>query len=441
MTRPKSKKRTQRRSGQQGRVPEQPAASLFRRKVVRIGLLGLIVVAVGGAVWVATRSDRTQSVNRVSADDSEPRKPAQGKPGLAPKTLDELLALTPEQLAKVDIARANLLCAEGLPGAEKIDIEHALDQLDDWARRVRFETDRHLYRFQRNPAEYENSEAYFRVLWVSSMLQLDFGVHYNLERVRDVDFTRSQDLFIHGMIDSDNGGTCVSMPVMYIAVGRRLGYPLRLVTTKAHLFFRWDGPVERINFEGSGRGLNTYPDDYYKSWPMKSTDAEVKRNRFLISYSPAEELAVFLSTRGHCLLENGRAKEALAAYTAACKLAPDDPVCQAFKRRAEGALRGRTVAGTRPPRFPEPPMVYGRPSSGRRPDPLAELRRIEAINAQNRRITEGQTRPPTPYGAQSPSPYGPRPSTPYGPQPGSPPPVHPDTPQPYRPPMPGIPPR
>jgi hypothetical protein len=35
-----------------------------------------------------------------------------------PQTLDELLAATPEQLAECDIARMNLLCATGLPGAE-----------------------------------------------------------------------------------------------------------------------------------------------------------------------------------------------------------------------------------------------------------------------------------------------------------------------------------
>ena len=35
----------------------------------------------------------------------------------------KLLALPPDQLEKVDIARIDLLCAEGLPGAEDLDIE------------------------------------------------------------------------------------------------------------------------------------------------------------------------------------------------------------------------------------------------------------------------------------------------------------------------------
>jgi hypothetical protein len=46
-------------------------------------------------------------------------------------------------------------------------------------------------------------------------------------------------LFLHGLTQG-RGGTCLSMPVAYVAVGRRLGYPLKLVTAKGHLFARWE---------------------------------------------------------------------------------------------------------------------------------------------------------------------------------------------------------
>ena len=42
---------------------------------------------------------------------------------------------------------------------------------------------------------------------------------YNKQRVRDVDFKNSRDLFLHGMVGGASGGTCVSMPVLYVAVG------------------------------------------------------------------------------------------------------------------------------------------------------------------------------------------------------------------------------
>ena len=117
-------------------------------------------------------------------------------------------------------------------------------------------------------------------------------------------------------------GTCSSMPVLYVALGRRLGYPLKLVTTKAHLFVRWEGAGERFNLEATGRGMNRYDDAHFKQWPFPVTDEEIKAEGYLKSLTPAEELAVFLSIRGQCLMEAGRLADAAEAYAEAVRLAP-----------------------------------------------------------------------------------------------------------------------
>ena len=287
------------------------------------------------------------------------------------RSLDALLAMAPDQLAQVDIAEMNLLCATGLPGAENLDIDKCLAKLDEWAARVKFETARHLYRAHdpRWAEHYHNSENYLRAEFLLQVLQEDLGVHYNMDRVKNIDFGKSKDLFIHGLVDDTNGGTCASMPVAYVAVGRRLGYPLKLVQTKAHVFVRWDDGKERFNIEGAGNGFSSNPDDYYKSWPMKSTDAEVKANRYLISLSPAEELGDFMASRRHCLLENGKDKEAFAAYAQAHRLAPLDPAYHAWMREAEARFN--------PHAFREPPLVY------HPVDPLEGYNRINTINRAN----------------------------------------------------------
>jgi len=299
-------------------------------------------------------------------------------------SLDELLEMSPEQLPGVDIGEMNLLCGTGLPGAENLDIDRCLATLDRWAARVKFETERHLYRFARDPGNYENSEGYFRMLMLVTVLQQDFGVHYNKDRIREVDFRRSQDLFIHGMIDDDNGGTCVSMPVIYTAVARRLGYPVKLVLTKSHVFCRWDAPDDRINIEATNQGMNTFPDEYYLTWPEKISPAEARHNRYLVSLTPAEELASFLASRGHCLIDNGHTKEAFEAYAAAHRLAPKRPAYLAWTRDAQRRLQPPTF-GRGPRGFREPPMVY-------RYDPLREVRRINAINRANSRFRHGYGR-------------------------------------------------
>jgi tetratricopeptide (TPR) repeat protein len=331
------------------------------------------------------------------------------EPALPPvPSLHGLLALDPQELEGSDIATMNLLCAVGLPGAENLDIAKSLTTLDEWAERVRHETERYLYKFRQAPQDYNHSEGYFRMLTLITVLQQDLGVRYNKERIRDIDFTNSKDLFIHGMIGSDNGGTCVSMPVIYVAVARRLGCPVWLVLAKAHVFARWESEdgKERFNIEGTNQGMNCFEDDYYKTWPMKMTEAEARSGRYLKSLRPAEELAVFLAARGHCLADTGRMPEAMVAYAHAHRFAPTSPDYIGFLAEAVSE------------EFPY--WVAPRAAEQRGPalqDPLEELRQIEAINAYNRALMGlPPQRTPVPAYPRPPA-HSPQPSSPYRPPP------------------------
>jgi hypothetical protein len=251
------------------------------------------------------------------------------------------------------MAVSNLCCAVGLPGAEGLNLESCLRTIDKIAQHVRIETELHYYRFLEQPAEYENSQGYFCILMLITVLQQDCGVRYNPARVRDPkfqdpncfepDFSDSRDLFIHGILDGP-GGTCASMPVLTVAVGRRLGYPLRLVEAPGHLFARWDDPTgvfngvpDRFNIDCSGRGFACHSDEHYKTWPRAWTKHEEQSGCYLKSLTPREEIAVFLATRGHCLWDNGRLGEAIRAYGMACVFATHDPrydcqLCDAYKK-------------------------------------------------------------------------------------------------------------
>lgn len=277
----------------------------------------------------------------------------------------ELAMMPPAELAKQDIALLNLRCADGLTD---VDIDKCLATLDRWAEAVKRDTDRHLYKFQQNPAEYENSEGYFRMMMLITVLQQDFNVHYNPDRIRSVDFKNPDDLFIHGMLASNNGGTCVSMPVLYTAVARRLDYPVYLVTAKAHVFCRWDGSGDRFNIEATNQGMNSFDDDYYMEWPKPIAEREVKAGHYLKSLNASETFAVFLAARGHCLHDTGFRVKARVAYAMAAEKAPKQPTYQGYLAQAMGVPRGG---------FVEPPMVYrdsdsGIPASGH-PVPTAGI--------------------------------------------------------------------
>ena len=247
-------------------------------------------------------------------------------------TLEELVQLKPHQLEEMDIALMNLICAQGLRGAEGLDIPKMLARIDEMAARVRIETERHRYRLSANPEEFQNSEAYFYMSFLVTVLQQDFGIRYNPQRMspvgvfepNDIFFANSRDVFIHGIIAGPPGlGTCSSLPMFYAAIGRRLHYPLSLVSAKNHLFLRWENSKERLNIEATSLGINTYDDDHYRKWPSTMTPEEEKEDGYIRNLTATEELSIIMSIRGACLMAQERFEEGIAAYKHSARLAPE----------------------------------------------------------------------------------------------------------------------
>lgn len=123
-----------------------------------VAIATVVTLSAGAAIW--HRYANTPKVNPISKTSTDEK-----------WTLDALLALKPHQIDELDIGLTNLLCAEGLRGSEKLDLDKSLDRLDEMATRVRLETDRNMHRFRSNPAEYENSEPYYRMAMLVTVLQ------------------------------------------------------------------------------------------------------------------------------------------------------------------------------------------------------------------------------------------------------------------------------
>lgn len=229
------------------------------------------------------------------------------------------LALLPEeQLAEIDVAVVNLSCALGLPDAETINVQQCIQRLDRWAGYANQYTQTSLPEFLRNPSAYNNSEAYCRILCMVTALQRDMGLRYNEAKIpTDVPLDTS-DTFLHGALFGA-GGTCASIPVIYVAVGRRLGYPLKLVTARGrqgtdHLFCRWEDEQDRFNIEATALGLNCYPDDYYRRAPYVHNPQAEQFGGVLKSQSPRQELSGFLMARGFRWLDYGNHRQAANSF-------------------------------------------------------------------------------------------------------------------------------
>jgi hypothetical protein len=104
------------------------------------------------------------------------------QPTIISSTLEELIALPESELAKVGIARMNLLCAKDLPGRNALLDDILLKRLEQMTRAVQSETARNYSRFVRIPEEYERSEQYYKIGMLITTVGLDFGVRYNPDK-------------------------------------------------------------------------------------------------------------------------------------------------------------------------------------------------------------------------------------------------------------------
>lgn len=245
-------------------------------------------------------------------------------------TLHELLTIPANQVPAraYDLAAINLVCAQGLRGAEDLDIPACLARLDFWARQVAVEAGNRRAQFDRDPARFEHSLAFFRMMGVVYVLGKKHGVRYNAARAENPDvWDDSRDSFVHGVLGPTRYGTCASLPVAMVALGRRLGYPVRLVASPGHVFVRWHDDRERHNFDWNDKGLGTGTDDDYrharKLWTDRVALMEQCHPTYLLPFDAVRELAYCLATRAHCLAAVDRNDEALEFYRAATRLLPN----------------------------------------------------------------------------------------------------------------------
>ena len=144
------------------------------------------------------------------------------------------MALPETELVRLGIVLMDLLCAQGLPGAEALDVHGTVAALDWWAEVVLAAERKYRCQYDRDPDRYDKSLGQFLgVLNLALTLKQDLGCGYNKDLVAlgamaDVRSTRffrdSGDLFLHGFIEKGKG-SCASLPVLMVAVGGGAGLP------------------------------------------------------------------------------------------------------------------------------------------------------------------------------------------------------------------------
>jgi hypothetical protein len=206
-------------------------------------------------------------------------KTSNGAPTAEPiiPSLHDLIELDPDQFVAryTDIAGVNLGCARGLPNADEREFPEYLTLLDTIAEVVRRETERNWRLFKLKPAQFNHSEAVFRLYTMEHVFRVRFNIRYDplvhnlVERGSAWTTSDSTEIFIHGILSAKRTGTCSSLPTFAIAVGHRLGYPLKLVLVPNHTLYRWDDGDEVFNMQHTEAGGDVRPDEYFYEWPRK----------------------------------------------------------------------------------------------------------------------------------------------------------------------------
>jgi hypothetical protein len=275
--------------------------------------------------------------------------------GSSVPSLAELHTADPDQfVAKyTDIGAVNLACARGLGNCDEDEFPAYLALLDTIAEAVRRQTEKNFRLFKLKPKQFNNSENVFRLLTMEHVFRVQFGVKYD-PKVRDITQNNepwmsddSSELFIHGLLSKKRTGTCSSLPTFAIAIGRRLGYPLKLILVPNHTLYRWDDGTEVFNLQPNDVGGDVREDEYYKTWPRNWDEYDYEVNArtkvWLHSLTPRKETSKFLCNRALMLRDAGRHDEALKALDAAERFDPINPACLDIRDSVEYAMAGGDI--------------------------------------------------------------------------------------------------
>jgi regulator of sirC expression with transglutaminase-like and TPR domain len=139
-------------------------------------------------------------------------------------------------------------------------------------------------------------------------------------------------------------GNCITMPILMLFVGKRLGLNMTLVQAPLHLFIKYTDDDGKIwNLEATSGGGFTRDVWYRQKLPM--SDEAVANGVYLRPLSHDEAVAVIGSTLVEHALETGNYENAIAISNVLLKHYPNFAYLLAKTGSAYGGLLHRELAG------------------------------------------------------------------------------------------------
>ncbi len=201
----------------------------------------------------------------------------------------------------IDIGIAALTLAKDI--YPDIEVKSYSAKIDDLAEKVR------------KLAKKNNSPDY-RIRCLNTVLHL----HEKFHCMNDV-INREQDYYYLNRFFDTKIGNCYTMPLLYVAIGQRLGWPLYIVHVPDHMFVRYIDPHFPIqNIETTSGGAHVPDEKYAKDFSVSKTGH--KNGTYLRTSTHRELLGDLVSTNGIRFAQKGQTFKAITYFKVAIKLNP-----------------------------------------------------------------------------------------------------------------------
>ncbi|HVT88894.1 MAG TPA: transglutaminase family protein [Tepidisphaeraceae bacterium] len=246
-------------------------------------------------------------------------------------TVRELAALSDESLAQVDVLYLNLAVAREFPGVEQLNIQHYQRIVDEWSGQAAGMLAKAEPEFHKSPQLWQDDIRFFRLACIAQFMRRVLRIRYNQEYERSFREAESQsvysgiryshvhDQFLHALIDLRQG-TCASIPVLYLAIARRLDLPVYLTQIDSHLMCRFEDGQVTYNIDVTDMkdgGFSAPADD-----DLLISKRAIRFGSDFKTLTAREMLGYFLSQRGRIFRDIGQLDRADSDYCLARWLLP-----------------------------------------------------------------------------------------------------------------------
>ena len=230
------------------------------------------------------------------------------KSGLYARSIEQVLRLDEEE---IDLATAVLIISE--QWNDNVYGRRYISKLDDMAFEIRARLKakklRSNYRAVAVINEYLFDELRFTPLDSEAYLTGFKSV---------CQAANPNDLLLHSVLDRKRG-YCLSLSILYLSIGERLGLPLHGVVVPGHFFVRYDDGQVRFNIETTSKGGYADDEHYINKFNVPEANND---SIYMVNLNKMQTLGCFFNNLGNSYNDTGDMETALVALERAVEINP-----------------------------------------------------------------------------------------------------------------------